>query len=161
VIDVVIPVYGQVDLALRCIKSVLKSKNRVPFQLIVIDDGSPDPKVFRSLKAYAKRRAINLLRNSENLGFPATCNRAFALNPTNDVVLLNSDTVVFGDWLDRLHEVAMSDPAVGTVTPFTNSGTHAPPTRVHTSAARNHGFAQPARRKSHVWYLRNLFRIRR
>jgi GT2 family glycosyltransferase/glycosyltransferase involved in cell wall biosynthesis len=116
-------VYGQVDLALRCIKSVLKSKNRVPFQLIVIDDGSPDPKVFRSLKAYAKRRAINLLRNSENLGFPATCNRAFALNPTNDVVLLNSDTVVFGDWLDRLHEVAMSDPAVGTVTPFTNSGT--------------------------------------
>jgi glycosyltransferase involved in cell wall biosynthesis len=31
--------------------------------------------------------------------------------------------VVFGDWLDRLHEVATSDPTVGTVTPFTNSGT--------------------------------------
>jgi GT2 family glycosyltransferase/glycosyltransferase involved in cell wall biosynthesis len=123
-IDVVIPVYGQVDLALRCIKSVLASKNRVPFQLIVIDDGSPDPRVFRALKAYAATKGgVTLLRNPENLGFPATCNRAFALNPTHDVVLLNSDTVVFSDWLDRLHEVATSDPAVGTVTPFTNSGT--------------------------------------
>jgi GT2 family glycosyltransferase/glycosyltransferase involved in cell wall biosynthesis len=119
-IDVVVPVYGQVDLALRCIKSVLASKNRVPFQLIVIDDGSPDPKVFRALKAYAATRGITLLRNPKNLGFPETCNRAFALNPTHDVVLLNSDAVVFGDWLDRLAEVAASDSTIGTVTPMSN-----------------------------------------
>jgi GT2 family glycosyltransferase/glycosyltransferase involved in cell wall biosynthesis len=121
-IDVVVPVYGQVDLALRCIKSVLASKNRVPFQLIVIDDGSPGPKVFRALKAYAATRKFTLLRNPTNLGFPATCNRAFALNPTHDVVLLNSDTEVYGDWLDRLVEVASSESTIGTVTPFASSG---------------------------------------
>ena len=121
-IDVVVPVYGQVDLALRCIKSVLASKNRVPFQLIVIDDGSPDPKVFRALKAYAATRKFTLLRNPTNLGFPATCNRAFALNPTHDVVLLNSDTVVYGDWLDRLSEIAAAESTIGTVTPISSSG---------------------------------------
>ena len=121
-IDVVVPVYGQVDLALRCIKSVLRSKNRVPFQLIVIDDGSPDPKVFRALKAFAATKRITLLRNPENLGFPATCNRAFGLNPTHDVLLLNSDTEVYGDWLDRISEIAASDGTIGTVTPIASSG---------------------------------------
>jgi GT2 family glycosyltransferase/glycosyltransferase involved in cell wall biosynthesis len=121
-IDVVIPVYGQVDLALRCIESVFGNKNRTPFQVIVIDDGSQDPKVFRALTAAAAKNDITLLRNPTNLGFPATCNRAFALNPTHDVVLLNSDAVVFGDWIDRLCEVAQSDTTVGTVTAMTNNG---------------------------------------
>lgn len=117
------PVYGQVDLALRCIESVLQSTSKAPYQLIVIDDSSPDPDVFTRLAAYSVSHPFTLLQNSQNLGFPATCNRAFALNPANDVVLLNSDAVVFGDWLDRLSEITNSDTSVGTVTPLTNNGT--------------------------------------
>lgn len=122
-IDVVIPVYGQIDVAIRCITSVLNSKNRTPFQLVIIDDGSPDPKVFRALQRFAAKRNVLVLQNATNLGFPATCNRAFALNPTHDVVLVNSDAVVYGDWLDRLVEVAAADTTIGTVTPLTNNGT--------------------------------------
>jgi GT2 family glycosyltransferase/glycosyltransferase involved in cell wall biosynthesis len=122
-IDVVIPVYGQVDLALRCIESVLQSTCKTPYQLIVIDDASPDPDVFTRLTAYSSSHPFTLLQNSKNLGFPETCNWAFALNPTNDVVLLNSDTVVFGDWLDRLSAITNSDASVGTVTPLTSNGT--------------------------------------
>ena len=36
--------------------------------------------------------------------------------------MLNSDTLVFTDWLARLRAAAYSDRAVGTVTPFSNSG---------------------------------------
>ena len=42
--------------------------------------------------------------------------------PDRDVVILNADTEVFGDWLARLRSAAYSSPDVGTVTPLTNSG---------------------------------------
>ena len=50
-------------------------------------------------------------------------NRALARNRTHDAVLLNSDALVFGDWLERLRDAAYRAPNVGTVTPFSNSGT--------------------------------------
>jgi hypothetical protein len=57
-----------------------------------------------------------------NLGFIRSMNRAMALSPKQDVVWLNADTRVHGDWLDRLGEVAYSDQTIASVTPFTNNG---------------------------------------
>ena len=45
------------------------------------------------------------------------------LHPDRDVLLLNSDTVVHHDWLDRLRRAAYSTPEIGTVTPLSNSAT--------------------------------------
>jgi glycosyltransferase involved in cell wall biosynthesis len=44
-----------------------------------------------------------------------------AARPGADVVLLNSDTVVTRGWLDALVRCAASDPAIGTITPFSNN----------------------------------------
>ncbi len=60
------------------------------------------------------------LRNEKNLGFVGSANRALALPSNHDKVLLNSDTLVFGDWLQRLGAAAYSASRVGTVTPFSN-----------------------------------------
>jgi hypothetical protein len=46
-----------------------------------------------------------------------------ALHPERDVVLLNSDTEVANDWLDRLRRCACGQPDVGTATPFSNNAT--------------------------------------
>lgn len=122
-VDVVVPVYGSVDVTLHCLRSVIESDNETPCELIVIDDASPPSEPGVSiLDEMANRGVFTLLRNSENLGFPATCNRGFALHPDRDVVLLNSDTEVFGDWLDRLTRVALGSDRVATVTPLTNDG---------------------------------------
>lgn len=64
-----------------------------------------------------------LHRNSANLGFVATVNRGMALHPDRDVVLLNSDTEVSGNWLDRLRHAALSGPDIATVTPLSNNAT--------------------------------------
>ncbi len=65
---------------------------------------------------------IKLLRNEQNIGFVRTVNRGMALHKDRDVILLNSDTLVFNNWLDRLSSHAASS-GVATVTPFTNNGT--------------------------------------
>lgn len=122
VVDVIVPVYGQIDLALRCISSVVDSQVATPFELVVIDDCSPDEATMNGLAQMAVSHEFDVLRHDKNLGFPATCNTGFRRHPERDVVILNSDTVVFGDWLDRLRTIAYSDQKIGTVTPLTNDG---------------------------------------
>lgn len=124
-IDVVIPVYNGADVALRCILSVLRAKelNSVPHELIVINDASPDLELGQELEALASRGLFTLLSNQENRGFVFTVNRGMRLHPSRDVVLLNSDTEVYGDWLDRFHATAQRESRVGTITPLSNNAT--------------------------------------
>jgi glycosyltransferase involved in cell wall biosynthesis len=122
IIDVIVPVYRGFEVTRRCIESVLGSHCRTPFELVVVDDASPEPELSAWLDEQAAAGRIGLHRNPENLGFVATVNRAMALHPERDAVLLNSDTQVVNDWLDRLRACAEGDARIGTITPFSNNG---------------------------------------
>ncbi len=124
-IDIVVPVYGGLDETRACLHSVFAA--REAFQgdaqgvdIVVIDDGTPKGALTQYLDDLAADGKIQLLRNARNLGFPATVNRGFALHAGRDVVVLNSDTVVFNDWLARIRTAAYSAADIGTATPFSN-----------------------------------------
>ena len=119
----IMPVYKGLDDTLRSIHAVLSAPQTTPFALLVIDDASPEPALSAALADLAGRGLFVLERNAENLGFVRTCNRGLDLAAGRDVVLLNADIVVFGDWLDRLLWHAADDPGIATVTPFSNNAT--------------------------------------
>ncbi|MGC8736069.1 MAG: glycosyltransferase [Dissulfurimicrobium sp.] len=122
-IDVIIPVYkGEIETK-RCIESVLSYEQNAPFEVIVIDDNSPDMFIYEYLSNLASKDLITFIYNSQNLGFVASVNSAMLLHNKRDVIILNSDTIVSNDWIDRLRRCALSDPAIGTVTPFSNNAT--------------------------------------
>lgn len=123
VIDVVVPVYRGLEQTRACLRSVLASSCRTAFHVVVVEDASPEPALVDWLVELAAAGEIELLRNSKNCGFVVSVNRGMALHPERDVVLLNSDTEVSGDWLDRLLACAQSDPCIATVTPFSNNAT--------------------------------------
>lgn len=123
IIDVIIPVYMGREYSLECIESVLSATCVAPMQLVVINDASPDPELNAALRRLAADHGFLLLENKTNLGFVGTVNRGMRLHPGRDVVLLNSDTVVTDDWLDRLGRAASSASNIGTVTPFSNNAT--------------------------------------
>jgi GT2 family glycosyltransferase len=120
-IDIVIPVYSGVEETLTCIRSVIATAPD-DAEIIVIEDASPDRDMAAALAPLAADGSITLLHNARNLGFPATANRGMRLHPDRDVVLLNSDTEVYGDWLTRMRNAASREPHIATVTPLTNSG---------------------------------------
>ena len=123
-VDVIVPVYKGLADTRRCIESVLASSCRTPWRLILINDASPEPEVTDYLRAVAPTDArIVLLENAQNLGFVGTVNRGMALPESHDVLLLNSDTEVAGDWLDRIRAAAYGDRKVASVTPFSNNAT--------------------------------------
>lgn len=119
-VSIIIPVYrGKAD-TLACIHSVLATAPDT--RIVVVDDATEDTELAEALDELETSGDITLLRNASNLGFVASVNRGLARSPTHDAVLLNSDAVVFGDWLERLRLAAYRAPNVGTVTPFSNAG---------------------------------------
>ena len=123
-VDVIVPVYKGLFDTQRCIRSALASPCKTPFRLIVINDASPELEVTQWLRDIAPTDSrITLLENVENLGFVATVNRGMTYGTDHDVLLLNSDTEVANDWLDRLQRAAYSHPKVASVTPFSNNAT--------------------------------------
>jgi O-antigen biosynthesis protein len=122
-IDIIIPVYRGLAETRTCIESVLASANSTRFELVVINDASPEPGMAELLANLEADHKITLLINENNLGFVATCNRAISLHPDRDVLLLNSDTLVHGNWLDRMIACAKTDAKIASVTPFSNNAT--------------------------------------
>lgn len=123
-IDIIIPVYRDFELTRNCILSVLASSTALQREIVVINDASPEPEMASWLRSLAKRGLITLLENSQNRGFILAVNRGIALHPERDVVLLNADAEVSGDWLDRMRAAAYREDRIASVTPLSNNGEH-------------------------------------
>ena len=111
-ISIVIPVFNKFDLTYNCIKSVIEQGAEVPFEIIVVDDGSRDETMLASL---AFGRGIRVIRNDENCGFIRSCNRGFDAARGEYVVFLNNDTEVTANWLDELYQTMQADDKIGVV----------------------------------------------
>lgn len=120
-IDIIIPVYNAYEHLLACLDSIHQSTDEV-YQLILIDDASTDLRIKSLFKELKKKdeKNILLIKNKHNKGFVATANHGMSISG-NDVVLLNSDTLVTKNWLGKLKRCADSDPRIGTITPFSNN----------------------------------------
>lgn len=108
-VSVVIPVYGKSDFTLRCLKSIQRNAPRLPFEVIVVDDCSPDD----TLSVLAKVRGVCLVSNEINQGFIRSCNRGAKQAKGEFICFLNNDTEVMPNWLDEL---------IGTFELFENVG---------------------------------------
>ena len=120
-VDIIIPVFKGFDITKECISRILKEKQKTPFNLILINDATPETEIRTYLEALDDPR-VTLFSNKNNLGFVKSVNIGLRLNPGNDVILLNSDALVSGDWLDRII-FHLSHAGIASVTPFSNNAT--------------------------------------
>ena len=120
-LTVIVPVYAGTAETLACLQAV---RQTVPAgtRLVVVDDATPEPALAAALDTLAKTGELELLRHPCNLGFPSAVNTALATCAGHDVVLLNADTLVRGDWLERLARAAYARGNTGTVTPWSGDG---------------------------------------
>ena len=97
-VSIIIPVYGELPYTLACLRSLVRYAGQAPFEVIVVDDASPD----ESAAALAQVGGLRLLRNASNLGFGGSCNAGAAVARGEFLLFLNNDTQVTKDWLDAL-----------------------------------------------------------
>jgi O-antigen biosynthesis protein len=122
-ITIVVPVYRNLQVTRACLESLIASNLPGHASIVVINDCSPETELSAFCSDLAARAGLRLVLNESNLGFVKTANQGFTLDPDADVLLLNSDTVVSSDWLQRLQSCAYREESIGTVTPFSNNAT--------------------------------------
>ena len=116
--SIVILSYNTYNLTKSCIESIRKFTPAGSYEIIVIDNASQD----ESVELLKEQTDIRLVCNEENRGFPAGCNQGMAMaEQGNDILLLNSDTIVTPRWLENLQTALYSEPKVGAVSCITNS----------------------------------------
>jgi len=123
-IDIIIPVYNGREFLKPLFKSLIKNTT-LPYRLLVCDDKSSDEKVLPLLYAMRDKNKnidITVLENEENLGFIKTVNRLASLTH-NHFVLLNTDTELPPNWIERLMYPIFEMDNIASTTPFTNAGT--------------------------------------
>lgn len=118
---VIILNYNGMDVLKRCLLSVFKSEYP-NLEIVLVDNNSTDGSLEMAKSTFSKPIFI---RNEENLGFAAGNNVGirFALERMADfVVLLNNDTEVEKDFLEKLVAMALRQPEAGILSPVIFDG---------------------------------------
>ena len=121
-VDIVIPIYNAFEDLQICVESLKKNTDLSVHRLILINDNSPDERIYPYLEEQ-KSEHILVFHNEKNQGFSANINLGMSQSSENDVLLLNSDTVVTKNWVENMLKCAYSSETIGTVTPLSNNAT--------------------------------------
>lgn len=129
---IAIPFYKNPHLVRRLVSSLIGCADEIKAMgaEIVLYNDSPDHTALRQSLADILPMAksafpCRVVTNSQNLGFVGTMNAAMAeaIERRFDILLLNSDTIVFPGALSEMIRVALLDPMIGFVNPRSNNAT--------------------------------------
>ena len=112
-VSIIIPNYNGREFLERLLPSII-NQSYANFEVIIIDDASPDRTVVEYIRAFIKDHTnMRLIENSENLGFVKTCNKGLALANGDYICLLNNDTEVKSNFVERNIEILDADSSIG------------------------------------------------
>ena len=124
-LSVVLPIYGQEAVTLRCLASLLQEQLRPPapsveLEILCVDDASPAGSLdqLAVLIAECNDNRLQLVRQPDNLGYLRTCNHGASLATGELLCFLNNDTVVTPGWLSELIKTLEGFPDAGLVGPM-------------------------------------------
>lgn len=113
-VSIVVASYNTRDLTLRCLQSIVDNTRRVRYEILLIDDCSPDDTVDAARTRFP---GIRILVNAQNQRYAKTNNRGLRESTGRYAVLLNTDTELDGDAISTLVEFMDSHPDVAAAGP--------------------------------------------
>ncbi len=126
-VTIVIPVYADWPSLKDCLEAITKTVDLAKHQVMLVNDCGPEvDELEASIKNFIKDKdGFEYHRNSKNLGFVRTCNRAVLEldKTTNDILLLNSDTKPTKGWLEELIQLLALSPKNLAVSPRSSNAT--------------------------------------
>ena len=121
-LSIIIVNWNGSSLLTRCVETIVNSKPTTTYEILVVDNASEDDSLaqLRASEVAAPLFAggqLRIFNNSENRGFGAANNQAFALTTSPYVFLLNLDTEVSPGTIDTLMNRITSDSRIGACGP--------------------------------------------
>ena len=104
-ISIIIVNYNVKDYLVQCIDSIAKSNNKIPYEIIVVDNNSTDN--LSDLSATYPKLKLHKLK--KNYGYAYAVNYGVKKSLYDNILLLNPDTLIKEDTLDVLLDTLSRD----------------------------------------------------
>ncbi len=114
-LSIVIANYNTFKITSECIVSIFDNEPNCSYEVIVVDDASPDGSAKKLIELQKKYKRLKVLLNLKNLGYVRSNNRGLLKSKGEYKLLLNSDTVVNKSSIDELIEFAEKNNDAGVV----------------------------------------------
>jgi glycosyltransferase involved in cell wall biosynthesis len=114
-VSLIIPTRNGLQLLRRCVESILEKTTYPNYEILLIDNASDDPAIFRYFKEIEAEARIRVVRDDRPFNFSALNNAAVKLARGEVVGLLNNDLeIISPEWLSEMVSHALR-PEVGAV----------------------------------------------
>ena len=111
-VSIIIPFKDRGELLCDCLAS-LRSGTYRDFEVVLVDNGSSEPRLLQLLERLRQRRRYRVVRDPACFNFSRLCNAGAAAARGDWLLFLNNDTCVLTpDWLEQMIRAA-SQPGVG------------------------------------------------
>jgi len=112
-VSVVIPNYNRKRDLERLLPSIA-SQTFDDYEVIIIDDSSPDKSAVQYIKDFiTNHKNMCLVENTQNIGFVKTCNKGIRLANSEYICILTNDTDVTKDFVARNAAIMDADNSIG------------------------------------------------
>lgn len=143
-ISVIVPVYNVESYLHRCIDSVL-SQTFMNFELILVDDGSPDKCPIICDEYVLQDNRVHVI-HQENGGLSAARNSgidwAFENSNSQWISFIDSDDWVHPQYLELLYKYANEENADASVCAYSNESEYKPSSMIKAVNCQNYGFEE-------------------
>lgn len=111
-VSIIIVNWNTCGITCDCLRSVYEQTKNVEFEIILVDNASSDDSVETIRKEFPE---VVLIENSENRGFAAANNQGMEIARGRYILLLNSDTIVLDNAIEKTAAFADEHPGAGIV----------------------------------------------
>ena len=121
-VSIVVVTYNNVELTKECLLSMEKYNNYDNCEVIIVDNMSEQDNTREYLQEYEQsHQNVKVILNDINGGFSYGNNIGIKEATGDFIILLNNDTFVTPNWIERLITHFYSDEKIGMVGPRTNN----------------------------------------
>lgn len=120
-VDIIVCAHNALEDVRKCLESLVINTTP-PYRILLVDDGSDEAtKAFLEKFQSENQSFVSLFRSDKPTGYTFAANRGIKASTAPFVVLINSDTIVTSQWLDRMLSCMKSEMGIGVVGPLSNT----------------------------------------
>ena len=123
VLSICILTYNNSKLLEECIESIISNTHNINFEIIIVDSGSTD-NTFKMLEKF--NNLVKIIKNNIFSGFSAGNNQAFKIARGEYILMLNDDTLILNNSIEKMYNFLHINPHAGAIGPriFNTDKTH-------------------------------------
>lgn len=113
-LSIIIVNWNTKNLLQKCLESIYKTTRKISYEIFVVDNASSDKSALMVEENFKK---VKLIKNKENMGFAKANNQAIKQALGRYILLLNPDTLILNNALNKMVEFLETHPKIGILGP--------------------------------------------